>query len=233
MPAHFFYILQPLNVACFSPLKKAYGTQIEKLVRARISYITKKNFLPAFCDTFKKSLTESNIRASFQKAGLVPLSPDIIIAKLDVKLQILTFFRPPTRESLPWTSRTPNNPTKATSQSEFIKSRVARHQNSSPTSIYNEIDQIAKKAKQIMHKMALLQTEIAELRKANTLIRKQRKAKKTRIRLKELFNLQNVQNLQNQKDITQQIQQKMRGNGAGSNRGQSRQQHCSCRIDLS
>jgi hypothetical protein len=101
MLAHFSYIFQPLDVACFSPLKKAYGTQIEKLVRARISHITKEDFLPAFCDAFKKSLTESNIRAGFQGAGLVPLSPDIIIAKLDVKLQTLTFFRPPTRESLP------------------------------------------------------------------------------------------------------------------------------------
>jgi hypothetical protein len=65
MPAHFPHILQPLNMACFAPLKKAYGTQIEKLVRARISHIIKEDFFPAFCDAFKKSLTESNIRAGF------------------------------------------------------------------------------------------------------------------------------------------------------------------------
>jgi hypothetical protein len=88
-------------VACFAPLKKAYGAQIEKLVRARISHITKKDFLPAFCNAFKKSLIEINIRAGFQKAGLVPLSPDIVIAKLDIKLQTPTFSRPLTRESLP------------------------------------------------------------------------------------------------------------------------------------
>jgi hypothetical protein len=76
MLAHFFHMLQLLNMACFAPLKKAYGTQIEKLVRARISHIIKEDFLPAFCDAFKKSLTESNIRASFQRAGLVPLNPD-------------------------------------------------------------------------------------------------------------------------------------------------------------
>jgi hypothetical protein len=65
MPAYFSHILQPLNVACFALLKKAYGAQIKKLVRARISHITKKNFLPAFCNAFKKSLTEINIRAGF------------------------------------------------------------------------------------------------------------------------------------------------------------------------
>jgi hypothetical protein len=77
-----------------------------------------------------------------------------------------------------------------------------------------------------MHKMALLQAEVAELRKANTLISKRRKAKKTRIRLEGSLNLQDVQDLQDQKDIAQQIQQKMRENGAGSSRGQSRQRHC-------
>jgi hypothetical protein len=61
-----------------------------------------------------------------------------------------------------------------------------------------------------MHKMALFQTEVAELRKANTLISKRRRAKKTRIRLKKSFNLRNVQNLQDQKDVAQQIQQEMR-----------------------
>jgi hypothetical protein len=114
-------------VACFALLKKAYGTQIEKLVRARISHIIKEDFFPAFCDAFKKSLTESNIRAGFQGAGLVPLSSDIVIAKLDVKLQTPTSFRPPSRENLPWVSRTLNNLTEAISKSEFIKPRVARH----------------------------------------------------------------------------------------------------------
>jgi hypothetical protein len=65
MLAYFSHILQPLNVAYFAPLKKAYGAQIEKLVRARISHIIKKDFLPAFCNAFKKSLTEINIRAGF------------------------------------------------------------------------------------------------------------------------------------------------------------------------
>ena len=34
MPAHSSHILQPLNVGCFSPLKQAYGRQIEEMMRA-------------------------------------------------------------------------------------------------------------------------------------------------------------------------------------------------------
>ena len=126
-------------------------------------------------------MTKSNIRAGFEGAGLVPLSPETVISKLDVKLQTPTSSRPPTRETLPWASRTPNNPIEAASQSEFIKSRIARHQNSSPTSIYEAIDQFSKGARGIMYRMALLQAEVAELQEANTVISKRQRAKKTRI----------------------------------------------------
>jgi hypothetical protein len=74
-----------------------------------------------------------------------------------------------------------------------------------------------------MHKMALFQAKVTELRKANTLISKRRRAKKTRVRLKESLNSQNIQN---QKDVAQQIQQKMRENGVRSNRGQLQQRRC-------
>jgi hypothetical protein len=50
-------------------------------------------------------MTKSNIRAGFEGAGLVPLSPETVISKLDVKLQTPTSSRPPTRETLPWASR--------------------------------------------------------------------------------------------------------------------------------
>ena len=127
MPPHSSHILQPLDVACFAPLKKVYSGQIENLVRAQISHITKEDFFLAFFKAFKKSMTKSNIQAGFEGARLVPLSLETVISKLDVKLQTPTSSRPPTRETLPWASRTPNNPIEAASQSEFIKSRIARH----------------------------------------------------------------------------------------------------------
>lgn len=60
--------------------------------------------------------------------------------------------------STPWVSRAPNNPTEATSQSEYIKNRIAQHQNSSPTLIYKAIDRFLKEAQGIMHKIVLLQS---------------------------------------------------------------------------
>jgi hypothetical protein len=48
MPAYTSHILQPLDVSCFGPLKKAYGSQIENKLRLGINHITKEEFLPAF-----------------------------------------------------------------------------------------------------------------------------------------------------------------------------------------
>ena len=70
----------------------------------------------------------------------------------------------------PWVSQTPNNPTEASSQSTFIKNRIARHQNNSPTSIYEAVDQFTKGASKIMHQLALLKAENQTLRQANELL---------------------------------------------------------------
>jgi hypothetical protein len=48
MPPHTSYILQPLDVGCFAPLKRAYKTEINVLANSDITYIDKKAFLAAF-----------------------------------------------------------------------------------------------------------------------------------------------------------------------------------------
>ena len=53
MPAHSSHILQPLDVGCFGPLKKAYGKQVELKIKAGTTYITKEDFFPAFTVAFK------------------------------------------------------------------------------------------------------------------------------------------------------------------------------------
>jgi hypothetical protein len=51
------YLLQLLNVGCFSLLKRAYSCEIEALMRYYINYITKLKFLPAFKVAFKQLFT--------------------------------------------------------------------------------------------------------------------------------------------------------------------------------
>ena len=156
MPAHSSHLLQPLDVGCFGPLKKAYGRQIETFMRSHITYISKEDFLPAFKKAFNISMTSSNIQGGFQGAGLVPFDPQVILSKLDVRLEIPIFSRSTSREALPWVSKTPQNPIEATLQSEYIKRRIARYQSSSPISIYDAVNHIIKGAQKIMHSMSLL-----------------------------------------------------------------------------
>jgi hypothetical protein len=182
MPPYSSYLLQPLDVGCFSPLKTTYGRQIEKRIRVGTTYIAKEDFLPAFYTAFYEAMTENNVRGGFRGAGLVPMSPERVISQLDVRLRTPTPVEGIPELAEPWVSRTPHNPIEAGSQSEFIKDRIARHQGSSPTSIINAIDSFTKGTYGIMHQLALLKSENQILRQENQTLSKRRRAKKTYLR---------------------------------------------------
>ncbi|KAF2176494.1 CENP-B protein [Zopfia rhizophila CBS 207.26] len=65
MPANASHLLQPLDVGCFAPLKRAYGQEVDKLVRNHIFHVTKLDFLPLFKAAYLASITESNICGGF------------------------------------------------------------------------------------------------------------------------------------------------------------------------
>jgi hypothetical protein len=86
MPPHSSYLLQPLNIGCFSPLKRAYGDEISSLARYGTKKIKKEAFLLAFKAAFEKAMTKENIYAGFRGAGLVLHNPEAVISRLDVVL---------------------------------------------------------------------------------------------------------------------------------------------------
>jgi hypothetical protein len=90
MPPHSSHLLQPLDVGYFSLLKKAYGREIEHLIRCSITHVSKTEFFPAFYAAYQATMTEQNIRSSFRGAGLVPLDPESVVSKLDVQLRTPT-----------------------------------------------------------------------------------------------------------------------------------------------
>jgi hypothetical protein len=75
MPAHTSHILQPLDVSCFGPLKKVYGSQIEMKIRLGINHITKEEFLPAFLTAHRQVMIARTITSGFRATGLVPFDP--------------------------------------------------------------------------------------------------------------------------------------------------------------
>ncbi|KAL6150042.1 hypothetical protein ACJBU6_11557 [Exserohilum turcicum] len=106
MPPHSSHLLQPLDVACFSPLKRKYGDVISGLARNRTNYISKETFLAAFKTAFEQSITRENIQAGFRGAGLVLHDPQAVLSKLDVVVQ--TPKQSPQRAAV-WEAQTPRN----------------------------------------------------------------------------------------------------------------------------
>ena len=155
MPPHSSHLLQPLDVGCFAPLKKAYGRQAELLIRQGINHITKIEFLPCFKAAFDSAITNSNIQGSFRGAGLVPFDPEVVISKLDVKLRTAT---PPPVNKEPWESKTPRNTLEFGSQSTLVKTRIQRHLDSSPTSMVEALEKLATVSVRVVHTHRVMHT---------------------------------------------------------------------------
>jgi hypothetical protein len=227
LPAHSSHLTQPLDVGCFSALKKAYGRQIEHFVRAHINHITKVEFFLAFQAAHFAAITESNIKGGFRGAGLVPFDPEAVISKLDVKLRTPTPTGPPSAAADPWLSQTPQNPTEAVSQSEYIKNRIARHQGSSPTPIFTAVDQLAKGTQALSHSVTLLTAEVRTLQKANEALSKRRRANKARVRLGGSLSVGDAHNLLAQGEVQEQVERETRENGGRRTRTATAPRRCS------
>ena len=75
LPAHTSHILQPLDLAVFSVLKRAYRKQLGYIQYLNDSIIIgKRNFLKFYQRARLKDLSGQNIRAGWKTAGLRPVS---------------------------------------------------------------------------------------------------------------------------------------------------------------
>ena len=144
LPAHSSHLTQPLDVGCFSPWKRAYGHEINAFIKAHINHISKVEFLIAFKAAYLATIIQSNARAGFRGAGLIPFEPQAIISKLDIKLRTPAPTNLPLLNEDSWTSQTPRNLTEALSQSSLLKSRIGKHQGSSPTQIFEATTRLTK-----------------------------------------------------------------------------------------
>lgn len=223
MPPHSSHLLQPLDVGCFSPLKRAYSHEIEALIRDHINHITKLEFLPAFKAAFTRSFTSANICSAFRGAGLVPLQPDVVLSKLDVRLRTPT---PVALPEAPWEAKTPSNVHELEAQSTLIRDRVRRHKSSSPASIIQAISQLKKGAEVIMLSAELMRDRITSLERANEAASKRRQRQKKRIQQRGVLRKGDGEDIIAQKEAEQQVERERRQGGEQS--GLSRQALARC-----
>jgi hypothetical protein len=173
------YLLQPLGIGCFGPLKKAYGREIEHLIRCSITYISKTEFFPAFHAAFQATITEKNIKGGFRGAGLAPFNPESMISKLDMKLWTLMPPEEVAKPLTPWVSKTPKTVLEVQSQSAYLQKRIRRHHSSSPESLIQPVKCFEKGTSTVMYKLALVEARMNDLEQANEILSRCRRVKRT------------------------------------------------------
>nr|POE48918.1 pogo transposable element with znf domain [Quercus suber] len=83
MPPHSSHMLQPLDVGCFGPLKRAFSRQNEALIKNHIFHITRLDFISSFYIAFKQAITPANVQGGFKGAGIHPFNPEVVLSQLD------------------------------------------------------------------------------------------------------------------------------------------------------
>lgn len=202
---HLSYLTQPLDVGYFSVLKQSYSREIKTFIQAHINHITKVKFFIVFKAVYQQSLTIENAQARFSRASLVPFLPEIVLGRLDIRLQTLTLTLPSSEEANLWVSQTPCNPTNALSQTTLVKSCIASYQGSSPTPIFETVAVLAKGTEILAHENTLLATKVCTLRKANEALSKCQRAKKTCLYQRGALTIEDAHNIIAQKEVDKQI----------------------------
>jgi hypothetical protein len=177
MPAHASHILQPLDVGCFSPLKRAYKKEVGALANSHINHIDKLAFLAAFTTVYKDVFSSNNIKAGFQATGLVPLDPGVVLSKLEIKPRTPSPLLPTTL----WNPRTPSNALEIEAQSTLIKSCIQAHAGSSPTALINMVQQMQKGAEMMLHNGTLLAAQLLHQEAVATSATERKSRKRKRI----------------------------------------------------
>lgn len=159
MPPHTSHLLQPLDVACFSPVKKAYGQLVQQLACQSIFHVDKTDFLEMYEQACKAIHSEKNILGGFCSTGLIPFSPECV-------LSTLTITKTPSPPSTShgqqislWTSETPKNPAEVIKQMQLVHNTL-QHQSQSPT---EPLAKVAKSASIAWGMVALQAKELTEL----------------------------------------------------------------------
>src|SRR5450432_1389733 len=178
MPSHSSHLLQPLDVGCFAVLKRLYGQQVQNLMRNGVSHIDKPDFLEAYYNARKETMSQSNIMVSFAATGVLPYDPERVLAKLNTQLRTPT---PPPASELnlgPWALETPHNTAELELQTKAIKDYL-QHAKSPPSPLEAALDQLVKGCAMLMNSAILLTEEVRQLRAVNAKQVKKR-AKKRR-----------------------------------------------------
>jgi hypothetical protein len=175
MPPHSSHLLQPLDVSCFSPLKRIYGQKTAEMMQNGIHSMDKEDFLYLYPGVRQRALSAANICSGFAATGLVPLSPERVLEKLHIQLKTPT--PPSTSHSNQSFSqgKTPANSYQLERQKKRIQ-RLRNRQSISPSTVEQAVNKAIKCAEIALQNNILLHQEISQLRTVCQRQKKKREA---------------------------------------------------------
>jgi len=125
LPSHTSHILQPLDVACFGPLKQAYGQLVQNLARISKFHVDKADFLAMYQQARSAIHSASNIQSAFRATGLIPFNPDCVLSML-TKTPTPPSTSHGMLNSSPWASETPRNLADLAKQARLLQTTIDR-----------------------------------------------------------------------------------------------------------
>ena len=164
MPPHSSHLLQPLDVGCFAPLKRAYGRLVENKAQLGFNHIDKFDFLEAYPSAHAATFKADIIKNSFAAAGLLPLNPERVLEQLNIQLKTPT---PPGSQLTNSVPKTPYNSKQLDKQASTIKQLLKQRTNSPPTPSKIALDQLIKGCGMAINNAVLLSKENQDLRAAH------------------------------------------------------------------
>ena len=86
-PSHSTHNLQPLDVCLFRPLSQAYSAELTVFTDdcQGLSSITKRDFFRLFWTAWKTAFVTKNVLSGFEKTGLHPFDPEVVIKRFRVQ----------------------------------------------------------------------------------------------------------------------------------------------------
>lgn len=85
LPPYSTHLLQPLDVSCFVPLEHFYRQEMRERIEDNPHAIDKREMLSVYTEVHSIAFSKSNILSGFTDAGLIPLNPERVLAKLEAE----------------------------------------------------------------------------------------------------------------------------------------------------
>ncbi|BDD61273.1 hypothetical protein MAP00_009287 [Monascus purpureus] len=183
MPPHSSHLLQPLHLACLSPLKQAYGRLVENKMRLGFNHIDKIDFLEAYSYAHTDIFKPQTIRNGFTATGLIPFNPERVLSQLNIQLETPTSPGGRSTNSAP---KTPRN----------LHQLQKKDHRQSPLSLAEtRLKKTYKGFEMALNEVILLAKEVHDLRAAHEKQLQKRKQSRRQIATAEGLSMQEGQQL--------------------------------------